>query len=613
MNAVRVNRKSLGINFSARGEAEVLVWAPLAQQVHISLVNKDQKLELIPRESGYWSCTTPALVPGDQYYIEIDGKPFSDPASVHQPGGIRGPSEVVNLNAFHWSDFSWKNISLEDYIVYELHTGTFSEAGTFKGIQSKLPYLKELGITAVEIMPVAQFSGTRNWGYDGVFPFAVQDSYGGPVALQQLVDQCHQHGIAVVLDVVYNHIGPEGNILPAFGPYFTDKYKTPWGEAINFDDAHCDAVRKYFIENALMWLRDFHVDALRLDAVHAIKDFSATHFLKELRQHVDALMQETGRVHYLIAECDLNDRKYIDPQHAGGYGMNAQWIDEFHHALRVTSGNSRTGYYEDFNGIFDLAKAWKDAYVYDGQYSAHRKKLFGTRTEGLAGSKFVVFSQNHDQVGNRMLGERTSALISFELQKVLAACVLASPYVPMLFMGEEYGETNPFLYFVSHSGKELVEAVREGRRSEFAAFHQEGTVPDPQSEDTFNKSKLQWNLLEDAQHRAMHAYYRELIRLRKQLPALNKAGRDALDLNVFADKDCMVVNRWSDQQHVLCAFNFSGASQTLELNVPHTDWKLLLNSAAATWLGRGDVEFSGPLKNIQISPQSFLLFIREHV
>lgn len=365
-------------------------------------------------------------------------------------------------------------------------------------------------------MPVAQFSGARNWGYDGVFPFAVQNSYGGPEALQHFVNACHQHNIAVVLDVVYNHVGPEGNNLGKFGPYFTDKYKTPWGEAINFDDAGCDGVRKYFIENVLMWFRDFHIDALRLDAVHAIKDFGPSHILKEIKQHTDALMQETGRAHYLIAECDLNDIKYIQPIEEGGYGMDAQWIDEFHHSLRVTAGNERTGYYQDFDGILHLAKSFHDGYVFDGIYSAHRQKTFGTKTTGIAGEKFIVFSQNHDHVGNRMLGERTSTLVSFEMQKLLAATCLISPYLPMLFMGEEYSEKNPFLYFVSHSDKALVEAVRKGRKEEFAEFHNEGEVPDPQAEETFQQSKLQWHLLQEKQHSAMLSFYKSLIALRKK-------------------------------------------------------------------------------------------------
>ncbi len=330
---------------------------------------------------------------------------------------------------------------------------------------------RTIGVNAIELMPVVQFPGSRNWGYDGVFPFAVQHSYGGARGLQTLVDICHQKGIAVVLDVVYNHLGPEGNYLGAYGPYFTDKYNTPWGNALNFDDAWCDGVRQFFIENVLMWFRDFHVDALRLDAVHAIKDFSAVHILREIKMHVNQLTKETGRTHHLIVELDLNDPKFINPLEEQGFGMDAQWIDEFHHALRVTATGESTGYYSDFTGISHLAKAYQDAYVYDGQYSPHRFKKFGLKAENHPGQQFIVFSQNHDQVGNRMLGERTSQLVSLEMQKLMAGAVLVSPYLPMLFMGEEYAEPNPFLYFVSHTDPDLVEAVRKGRKAEFAAFH----------------------------------------------------------------------------------------------------------------------------------------------
>ncbi len=607
MTMLRVNRKSLGVNFSARGEAEVLVWAPEAKTVNVWLVYKQRRLELINREFGYWSCITPEITPGDQYYIELDGKQLPDPASVYQPEGVTGPSEVVSLGAFHWTDNKWINIPQQEYIIYELHTGTFSSSGTFEGIIEKLPYLVELGITAIEIMPVAQFSGARNWGYDGVFPFAVQNSYGGPVALQKLVDACHAHGIAVILDVVYNHLGPEGNVLPMFGPYFTDKYKTPWGQAMNFDDAHCDAVRHYFMENALMWLRDFHIDALRLDAVHAIKDFSPKHWLRELRERVDELMQETNRMHYLIVECDLNDRRFIDPLSAQGYGMHAQWVDEFHHALRVTTGHSKTGYYEDFDGILHLAKSWQDGYVYTGQYSPHRNKAFGTDTINIEPYRFIVFSQNHDHIGNRMLGERTSMLVSFEMQKTLAAAVLMSPFLPLLFMGEEYGEKNPFLYFVSHSGEELAEAVRQGRKREFRAFHSEGEVPDPQSENTFRQSALAWDIIKKDEHAALFKYYQTLITLRKKLSPIGRTERGQLALDVHETQNVLLAERWHQQERVLCVFNFSNQFQTIESALLGKPWKLALNSAASQWLGVHDTD-DNPSGKLALAPESFLLF-----
>ena len=383
--------------------------------------------------------------------------------------------------AYDWKDEQWKNIPFNDYIIYELHTGTFSPEGNFSGIKTRLDHLLSLGITAIEIMPVAAFPGDRNWGYDGVFPFAVQASYGGAKALQDLVAACHEKGLAVILDVVYNHVGPEGNYLEHFAAYFTDKYHTPWGRAVNFDDKDSDGVRAFVVENALMWFRDFHIDALRLDAVHAIKDFGAVHILEEIRRRTDELMKETGRIHYLIAESDLNDPRYISSIAQYGLGMDAQWVDEFHHALRVTAGENRIGYYLDFNGLSDLAKSYADAYVYTGAYSEERRKTFGRAAKNHPGQQFIVFSQNHDQVGNRMLGERSSTLYGFRMQRLMAAAVLCAPYLPLLFMGEEYGETSPFLYFVSHKDPELIEMVRKGRREEFAALHAKGECTRPSS------------------------------------------------------------------------------------------------------------------------------------
>ncbi|HYF03863.1 MAG TPA: alpha-amylase family glycosyl hydrolase, partial [Patescibacteria group bacterium] len=350
MIRTNVMRRTIGVNFLNNGEAEISIWAPLRESV--ALLFKNTKLLLKKDEWGYWNGTTNLLKKGDTYKILLDDeKELPDPASLSQPDGVHAHSQTIDVRNFAWTDTAWKNVPLQDYIFYELHTGTFTPEGTFNSIEEKLDFLKSLGITAIEIMPVAQFPGERNWGYDGVFPFAVQNSYGGAEGLQRLVNACHEKGIAVVLDVVYNHLGPEGNYFGEYGPFFTEKYKTPWGDAINFDDAYCDGVRKFFIENALMWFRDFHIDALRLDAVHAIKDFSPTHILKEIKEHVDELMQQTGRTHYLIVELDLNDNRFINPLQKGGYGMDAQWIDEFHHALRVTSGQEKSGYYSDFSGI----------------------------------------------------------------------------------------------------------------------------------------------------------------------------------------------------------------------------------------------------------------------
>lgn len=609
MKHYNLHKRTIGVNFNAEGIATVNVWAPLAKEALLLLHGENKKLPLQKEDWGYWQTTTPLLKPGDLYQFVIDdAQPLPDPASLSQPQGVHGPSAALQIDNYKWTATNWKNLPLDQYIIYELHTGTFTEEGTFKSLEEKLPYLKSLGITAIEIMPVAQFPGSRNWGYDGVYPFAAQNSYGGAEALQHLVDACHNHGLAVILDVVYNHMGPEGNYLGAYGPYFTDKYKTPWGSALNFDDAYCDGVRAFFIQNALMWLRDFRIDALRLDAVHAIKDFSAVHLLQELKGAVGNLMQETGRQHYLIAESDLNDTRFINDISAGGYGMDAQWIDEFHHALRVTATGESTGYYQDFNGIEHLAKGYTDAYVYDGQYSPHRKKNFGVKT-GNEGKQFVVFAQNHDQVGNRMLGERTSQLVSEQMQMLMAGAVLVSPYLPMLFMGEEWSAPSPFLYFVSHTDEDLAEAVRKGRKAEFAAFHAQGEAPDPMEEETFKRSKLNWDLLQQPQHDKMLQFYKTLIQLRKKHPALHILSRKSIA--VFADvkNNTLVLHRWHNNDHMISVMNFSKSSQTVVLPQNEKGWYLILDNSKES----EKETFSKPHTAINLQGEGFALFSNTHV
>lgn len=605
---IDISARKIGVNFSDAGTATVMVWSPKAEIVSI-FVNNEKTIPLKEVEYGYWEIETSEIKPGDLYKIVLDNdKELPDPASLSQPNGVHQHSEAIDLNDFDWHH-DWENLPLKDYIIYELHTGTFTAEGSFNGIEQKLDYLKELGITAIEIMPVAQFPGSRNWGYDGVFPYAVQSSYGGARGLQHLVDVCHSKGLAVILDVVYNHVGPEGNYLNEFGEYFTDKYHTPWGKAVNYDDAWCDAVRRYVIENVLMWFRDFHIDALRLDAVHAIKDLSPVHLLREIKENVDCLMEQTGRTHYLIAECDLNDTRFINKVSDGGYGMDAQWIDEFHHSLRVATGEERTGYYSDFDGIAHLAKAYKDAYVYDGQFSPHRHKQFGVKAENNPGYQFVVFSQNHDQVGNRMLGERSSVLVSFEMQKLMAGAVLVSPFLPMLFMGEEYSEPHPFMYFISHTDEQLVEAVRKGRKAEFAAFHIKGDAPDPQSEETFNQSKLQWELLGKEPHRTMFRYYQALIKLRKELPAFRELNRQQLDASFNEEKQTIVLHRWHDGQHVLCLMNFSKDQQRVSVSAHEQLWHKILDSADPIWRGPESAQSTADgAAEIMLQPESILIY-----
>ncbi len=614
MDIVTIDKRSLGISFNDKGEAEIVVWAPLAEKMEVVLSDQTA-IPLVKYELGYWKVTTDKIKPGDFYKYRINSeKERPDPASVSQPEGVHGASQALDLENFNWTDSSWNNIPLEEYIIYELHAGTFTTESTFAGIAQKLDYLKELGINAIEIMPVAQFPGNRNWGYDGVYPFAVQNSYGGAKELQQLVNLCHEKGLAVILDVVYNHLGPEGNYLGEYAPYFTNKYNTPWGKALNFDDAWCYGVRRYFIENALMWFRDFHIDALRMDAVHAIKDLSPDHILKEIKHYVNQLMLETGRKHYLIVECDLNDVRFINPLHENGYGMDAQWVDEFHHALRITTGQERSGYYGDFEGINHLVKSYKDAYVYDGIYSPGRLKNFGTKASRNSGHQFVVFSQNHDQVGNRMLGERTSQLVSFEMQKLMVGAVMVSPFLPMLFMGEEWSEPHPFLYFVSHSDSALIEGVRKGRKAEFAAFYDKGEAPDPQAEETFKQSQLQWHLLNEELHQAMFKYYQRVIALRKQHPVLKQLNRNQMELHCNEEQKTIVLYRWEGSHQLLTIMNFSTMNQLVMLPNYNANWQKLLDSADPLW--KGPLASSQAVSDgaaIIVQPESFLIYSNTYV
>ncbi|SOD79347.1 malto-oligosyltrehalose trehalohydrolase [Spirosoma fluviale] len=618
MHQLNVNRRSLGISFPNKPEAEVTVWAPKATQVVLKVYNKSATLPLVSAEIGYWHLTTDQIKPGDQYTFVLNGdEEFADPASLYQPKGVDGPSQAVDTAAYYWEDQSWINPSLDSYLIYEIHIGSFTGAGTFKALEAKLDYLKALGVTAIEIMPISQFPDSRNWGYDGVYSFAVQNSYGGVLGLQHLVNICHYKGIAVILDVVYNHFGPEGNHMENFGPYLTDKYRTPWGKGINFDDLWCDGVRRHFIENALMWFRDFHIDALRLDAVHALKDSSPVHILQELRQRVDDLMRTTGRRHYLLVECDLNDPRYLKPLAEQGYGMDAQWIDEFHHSLRVAVGQEKTGYYADFNGLNHLAKSYKDGYVYDGQFSVVREKLFGQMAHGNAGEQFIVFSQNHDQIGNRKQGERSSQLYSYEMLKLMAGAVLVSPFIPLLFMGEEWGETNPFFYFVNYTEADLAEAVRQGRKDEFDG---DDDVPDPQTKETFEHTKLQWHLPMQEPHRTLLRYYQTLIALRHHLPALYHLDRNQLDVAVDTEKELLTLHRWHEDQHVLCLMNFSEQPQSTILCVSGEDirWEKLLDSADAQWqpnMPSANSACPALLNNgdtISLQPESFILYAQHH-
>ncbi|MDO6391669.1 malto-oligosyltrehalose trehalohydrolase [Pontibacter sp. BT731] len=581
--------REIGAQYTPGKGTLFTVWAPTAGQVDVVLKDNDKIIPLQREAFSYWTALSEETGPGARYTLRLDeDMERPDPASHFQPDGVHEPSVVVDHTSFEWTDINWKPLPLEQYIIYELHVGTFSEAGTFQGVIDKLPELVDLGITAIELMPVAAFAGSRNWGYDGVYPSAVQESYGGPQGLKKLVDACHAAGIAVVLDVVYNHLGPEGNYLNDFGPYFTDKYNTPWGKALNFDDAHSDHVRNFFIQNALLWLRDYHIDALRLDAVHAILDTGAKHFLQELQEQVEHLEQQLGRPFILIAESDLNDVRIINPTEKGGFGLAAQWSDDFHHAVHALLTGEDSGYYSDFGKLEQLQKALQHGFVYDGLYSEHRKRTFGSDATANPARQFVVCSQNHDQVGNRMLGERLTKLVSYDMLKVAAGLVLLSPLTPMLFMGEEYGEENPFLYFVSHSDKDLVEAVRKGRKEEFSSFTWQGEAPDPQSEDTFNQSKLQRSYQHSEPHRQLRDFYKALIRLRKSAPALLRP--DKARLHVSADSHTQVLHliHSGESPYLYTLFNISNQPQKAKVvKEVGASWKLVLGSDENRYGGTG--------------------------
>jgi maltooligosyltrehalose trehalohydrolase len=442
-------------------------------------------------------------------------------------------------------------------------------------------------VTALELMPVAQFPGIRNWGYDGVYPFAVQNSYGGPEGLRRLVDACHKHGLAVVLDVVYNHLGPEGNYLGDFGPYFTDQYRSLWGQAINFDGPDSDEVVRFFTENALHWLRDFHVDALRLDAIHGIVDCNAQPFLQLLAQATREFAKQADRKIYLIAESDLNDVRYIRPTEFGGCGLDAQWNDDFHHAVHTLLTGEESGYYQDFGGLEHLRKAIEEGFVYSGEFSAYRRRRHGNSSRPIPARKFVVFDQNHDQIGNRLFGERLSILVPFEASKLAAGMVILSPYIPLLFMGEEWGETAPFQYFTSHSNAALIEAVRRGRREEFSAFGWQGEPPDAQDEATFMRSKLNHTLKQSEPHRTLWEFYQELLKLRKTLPSLALLSKEHLEVHGFEVERIIQIRRWNDGDEALLVANFGDEPSSVLPAVPSGDWDKRLDSADRRWGGPG--------------------------
>ncbi len=586
------NDSDLGATVRSDGSTHFLLWAPKSSSVDLHLVApNDYTIPMESVERGYWAVSVDEAPAGTRYFFRHDGShEWPDPASRSQPDGVHGASEVIDPSTFEWSADLWRAPALDDYVIYELHIGTFTQAGTFDAAIEQLDRLVELGITAIEIMPVAEFPGGRNWGYDGAYRFAAESTYGGPWALARLVDACHMRGLAVILDVIYNHFGPEGAYQGLVGNYFTDTYRTPWGSAINFDGPYSDEVRRFYIESAQYWLRSLRIDAFRLDAVHAMFDQSARPFLRQFTSEIHRTAQALGRTAYLIAESDLNDPLMIQPPELGGFGLDAQWSDDLHHAIHARLTGESEGYYGDFGFVAHIKRALSSGYVYTGQYSEYRGRSHGAVPHLLSPNRFVVCLQNHDQVGNRAVGDRLSSHLNFEQLKLSATTILLSPFIPLLFMGEEYGETAPFQYFTSHSDPAVIDGVRRGRAEEFKSFRWSGEVPDPQDKATFQRSKLRLEQRSSPTGTWLEAYYRSLIRLRKEHPGFDDAQFDRQEVDLGGKEDSVIVmRRWNGRDVLLILLNYHDQTQTIRIPGLDEVWRLVLNSAEEKW--------GGPLRN----------------
>jgi maltooligosyltrehalose trehalohydrolase len=567
------------------------VWAPHATHVGVEVLDgsRFREVRLSPVHDGIFGGFAAGVGAGADYRYRLTTEAGvllrPDPVSRFQPYGVHGSSRVVDPSRFGWSDRDWCAAPLAEHVIYELHVGTFSEAGTFDAVADRLGALRYLGVTAIEIMPIAEFPGDRNWGYDGVDLYAPESSYGGPDGLRRLVDAAHRRGLAVILDVVYNHLGPEGNYLGDFGPYFTTRYRTPWGRAVNYDGPDSDEVRRFVVDNALHWIHEYHLDGLRLDAVHAIFDASARHILDELATAVHDLGRRLGRRTFVIAESDQNDARLVRSRRLGGFGLDAVWSDDFHHAVHAALTGEHRGYYMDFRGVSPVAKSLRDRFVYDGAHSAYRHRRHGAPATDVPADRFIVFAQNHDQVGNRPRGDRLATLVPIERLRLAAALVLLSPYVPLLFMGEEYGETSPFLYFVSHDDPQIVAAVREGRRREFLDMAWAEEIPDPQSPETFLKSRLVRERARRRDRRPLHALYRRLLRVRRDERAL-RPGAGTCTVHGGGERTWVALELTADGGAPLLAVFNLGEAQEVVLPVDGT-WDCRLSTDSRRYGGAG--------------------------
>jgi maltooligosyltrehalose trehalohydrolase len=562
------------------------VWAP---RVKTASVQADGRLYPMYRKDshGWWHADVEAAGPGTDYgyLIDNDSKVYPDPRSRWQPAGVHALSRVYDQHAFQWSDERFQARPLASALIYELHIGTFTPRGTLDSAIERLGYLADLGVTHVELMPVASFAGNHGWGYDGVSLFAVHEPYGGPDALKRFVNAAHERGLAVLLDVVYNHFGPSGNYTGKFGPYLNEAHKTPWGGAVNLEAAGSHEVRRFFGDNAKMWMRDFHIDGLRIDAIHAFVDRSAIKFLEQLAMETEILAATFGRHLVLIAESDLNDPRVVTPRECGGFGMDAQWSDDFHHALfTVLSREESSGYYRDFGSLAQLAKALEKTFVYDGGYSQHRHRHHGRPPANLSQHRFLGFIQNHDQIGNRALGDRVGQIAGCERAKIAAALVLLGPFVPLIFQGEEWAATSPFQYFADHDDAELARQVSEGRKNEFAAFGWDpASIPDPEKRETFFRSKLIWEELEKPSHREMLDWYRGLVKLRRSTPCLNDGEPGNTTVTYSEEQEWLCMRRGS----IVVACNISEAERGLP---PVSGCEVVLASKPDFRIGEGTLQ-----------------------
>ncbi|MCB1181340.1 MAG: malto-oligosyltrehalose trehalohydrolase [Chlamydiia bacterium] len=594
-----------GASVQKNGTTRFKVWAPYHSSLTLKVIKSftSFSIPMDQERKGVFCCQSDRALEGDRYvYKFTNGLERPDPVSRYLPMGVHGPTEIMDSNGFEWSDEGWKGINLHQMIFYELHVGAFSRAGNFEGVIDKLNYLKQLGINCIELMPLAEFPGRWNWGYDGVSPFAVTKNYGGPIGLKRLVNAAHEQGIAVCLDVVYNHLGPEGNYLGEFGPYFSQTYRTPWGQPFNYDGAFSDDVRHYVIQNALYWVEEYHLDLLRLDAIHGMFDFSATTLLMELKKAFNEASKRLNRKIFLTAESNLNDARIVKIEELGGLGLDAIWNDDFHHATHVTLTHEKTGSYQDYLWLSDLAKALKDRFVYDWRYSPFRKKHYGNSAKGIPYRAFIGFVQNHDQIGNRPLGERLAVMMPFSRLKLAAALTATTPFLPLLFMGQEYGEKRPFEYFVDYENEKLMRSVFEGRKRE---FKQEMPFP---GKDAFFRSHLSWNL-DKHEHLALLNLYKSLFAWRKNHLPVAEASDD--EVNVYHN----VEEQWIGWEYLTCDRKWVAVfihfdKRTIQMPLPFENCpcKKIWNTDELIYGGKNSVVFESKKKNIEIPEQTGVFF-----